>query len=371
MCSQVIVGRSDGTRPLEVLEREITALASQIHAATCRWLELVAEYDAREGWAQWGCKSCAHWVSWQCGIAPGPAREHVRVARRLGRLPLIRAAFGEGELSYSKVRALTRVDNVERESDLLDLARHTTASQLERLLRTYQGVVAAERAAAGGRPERWLRIDHDDDGAVLLRARLPAEEGALLVAALDAAREEAAAARDVPAGTPAGAGDAAEDLPAGTPSATLPEARADALVTIADAFTAGLQQTRTGGDRYQVLVHVDADSLSGTDDGGRCELDDGSPLAPETARRLACDASVVRLLERDGRPLSLGRKTRSIPPALRRALHARDRRCRFPGCGSRRHIDAHHIEHWAHGGRTELDNLVQLCGLCRRRHKPH
>ena len=177
MCSQLIEERSDGTRPLELLEREITALASQIHAATCRWLELVAEYDAREGWAQWGCRSCAHWVSWQCGIAPGPAREHVRVARRLWELPLMRAAFARGELSYSKVRALTRVENVEREQDLLDLARHATASQLERLLRAYRGVVAAERAAVGGRPERWLVVEHDDDGSVLLRGRFPAEEG--------------------------------------------------------------------------------------------------------------------------------------------------------------------------------------------------
>ena len=194
MCSQVIDVGSDGTaaRPLEVLEREITTLASQIHAATCRWLELVAEYDAREGWAQWGCRSCAHWVSWQCGIAPGPAREHVRVARRLGELPLIRAAFAEGELSFSKVRALTRVEKVEREADLLDLARHATASQLERLLRAYRGVVAAEQAARGGRAERWLAIDHDDDGSVLVRGRFPAEEGALIVAALQAAQDEAA-----------------------------------------------------------------------------------------------------------------------------------------------------------------------------------
>jgi len=139
MCSQVIDGGSDGTRPLEILEREITSLASQIHAATCRWLCLVAEYDAREGWAQWACRSCAHWVSWQCGIAPGAAREHVRVARRLRELPLVREAFAAGELSYSKVRALTRVENVEREAESVELARCATASQLERLLRAYRG----------------------------------------------------------------------------------------------------------------------------------------------------------------------------------------------------------------------------------------
>jgi hypothetical protein len=362
-----------------VLEREITTLASQIHAATCRWLALVAEYDAREGWAQWGCRSCAHWVAWQCGIAPGPAREHVRVARRLVELPLIRAAFAAGELSYSKVRALTRVENVRREQDLLDLARHATASQLERLLRAYRGVVAAERAAAGGEPERWLALDHADDGSLLLRGRLPAEEGALVMAALEAA-QDFLASQDVPAGTPAPAVDGSGDVPAGTPApaadgsggvpAGTPRrspgaARAEALVAVADAFLAGDsagRPARTGGDRYQVVVHADVATLAGEEHGGRCEFEDGSPLAIETARRLSCDASIVRLLERDGQPLRIGRKTRTIPPALRRALNARDRGCRFPGCGSRRFLDAHHIEHWAKGGATDLDNLLQLCG---------
>jgi hypothetical protein len=383
MCSQVILERSDGTKPLEVLEREITSLATQIHAATCRWLCLVGEYDAREGWAIWGAKTCAQWVALQCGIAPGSAREHVRVARRLRELPLIRAAFAEGELSYSKVRALTRVENVEREQDLLDLARHATASQLDRLLRAYRGVVAAERAAAGEPPERRIAFDHADDGSLLLRGRLPAEEGALVMAAIEAARDRLAQ-RDVPAGTsdsrgpdvPAGTrgdagedvpagmrGDAGEDVPAGTPRRGPGEARADALVALADAFLGGgPEAVRTGGDRYQVVVLADAAALSGEEPGGRCELDDGSPLAIETARRLACDASLVQMLERDGQPLRIGRKSRTIPPALRRALNARDRGCRFPGCGSRRFLDAHHIEHWADGGATDLDNLVHLCG---------
>jgi hypothetical protein len=374
MCSQVIDGRSDGTTPLELLEHEITSLATAIHAATCRWLGLVAEYDAREGWAQWGCKSCAQWVAWQCGIGPGVAREHVRVARRLGELPLIRAAFAEGELSYSKVRALTRVENVEREQDLLDLARHATASQLERLLRAYRGVLAAERGATGEPPERWIALDHADDGSVLLRGRLPAEEGALVLAALEAALARLAE-QDVPAGTrdgeeadvPAGTreGEVAA-VSAGTSPRSRAEARADALVAVADAFLAGASATgraaRTGGDRYQVVVHVDAGAMSGEEPGGRSELEDGSPLAVETVRRLACDASLVQLLERDGQPLKIGRKARTIPPALRRALNARDRGCRFPGCGSRRFLDAHHVEHWADGGSTDLDNLVQLCG---------
>ena len=94
---------------LERLETEIVELAAQIHAATCRWLGLVAEFDRREGWKAWGCRSCAHWVAWRCSLSDVAARDQVRVARRLEGLPLVRAAYAAGELSYSKVRALTRV----------------------------------------------------------------------------------------------------------------------------------------------------------------------------------------------------------------------------------------------------------------------
>jgi Domain of unknown function (DUF222)/HNH endonuclease len=108
------------------------------------------------------------------------------------------------------------------------------------------------------------------------------------------------------------------------------------------------------------VVHVDAATLAHDEDGA-CELEHGPALAPETARRLGCDASLVRILERDGRPLSIGRKTRALSPALKRALRSRDRTCRFPGCGQHRFLHAHHIWHWAQGGRTDLSNLIQLC----------
>ena len=317
------------------------------------------------------------------------AREHVRVARRLEELPLVREAFAEGRLSYSKVRALTRVDGIEREAELLELAQHASASQLDRLVRAYRGVVVAERAARGGRPERWLTWSHDDDGSLLVHGRLPAEEGALLVAALEAARQQLAAPPDAPAGaspgssdTPAGAFLGSSGTPAGaspapdppaeaspgwsdTPAEAAPpkagEARADALLLLADSLLATGAVDRSGGDRHQVVVHVDAPTLRAEGRGERCELEDGAPVAADTARRLACDAAIVPLLERAGRPVGVGRKTRSIPPALRRALAARDRGCRFPGCTARHFVDAHHIEHWADGGPTELANLVHLC----------
>jgi len=279
----------------------------------------------------------------------------------------VRAAFARGELSYSKVRAITRVEGLEREADMLSLARHATAAQLERLVRAHRGVLAVERAARGARAERWLTWDHDDDGSLLIHGRLPAEEGAVLIAALEAARDRMTAAS---AEAPTADDDELVDEPfeedpraasAEAPTTSAGEARADALLYMADALLAGSDGTRTGGDRYQVVVHVDTATLRAGERGATCELDDGMPLAAETARRLACDASLVRILERDGRPLSVGRKTRAIPPALRRALAARDRGCRFPGCTARHHIDAHHVEHWACGGETSLRNLVQLC----------
>jgi Domain of unknown function (DUF222) len=390
-------------RSLDALEREITQLASQISAATCRWLGLLAEFDHREGWAQWGARSCSHWVSWRCGISPAAAREHVRVARRLQELPLIRDAFAHGRLTYSKVRALTRIDGVEREQELLDLARHATAGQLERLVRAYRGVIATEQAAAGERPQRWLTWTHDDDGSLLLRARLPAEEGALVISALETARDQlrqpapdtdtavaegasveapdttttvapdepgmngAAAGHGAAAGNGAAAGDDADGsggergVSAEAAEPAVGEVRADALVLIADGFIAGQAGERTGGDRYQVVVHVDSATLRTRQRGELCELDATTPIAAETARRITCDASLVAMLEHAGQPLGVGRKTRSIPPTIRRALAARDRGCRFPGCNTHRHLHAHHIDHWADGGPTTLHNLIQLC----------
>jgi hypothetical protein len=353
--------------PLELLEREIGQLAAHIHAATARWLLLVAEYDRREGWAEWGCKSCAHWLSHTCGLAPCAAREHLRVARRLPGLPLIRAAFLRGELSYSKVRALTRVATAELDETLLEIARYATAAQLERTLRSYRAVVKRELSPdEQDHGDRYVVCEWDEDGSLLLRARLPAEEGALVVRALEAGRDSL---RGEPKpgsadSSPAEPSSEGQDVSA---EAEAPDASsAQALVLMAETVLDRGVAERCPAESYQVLVHVEAGTLAapGTDDeaaSGVCELDDGPLLDPETARRLACDASVVRILERDGRPLSVGRRTRSVPPALRRALQSRDRCCRFPGCAQRRHLHAHHIEHWAHGGATELSNLVHLC----------
>jgi Domain of unknown function (DUF222) len=143
--------------------------------------------------------------------------------------------------------------------------------------------------------------------------------------------------------------------------------RADALAMVAESFLHHGPATMSGGDRNQVVVHVSAETLR-HGSAGCCEIEDGPAMAAETVRRLACDASVVALIEdEDGEPLNVGRKTRTISSQLRRFLKVRDKGCRFPGCTHTRHVDAHHIKHWANGGETKPSNLVSLCGFHHRK----
>jgi hypothetical protein len=338
--------------PLERREHELVQLAAHINAGTCRWLELVAEFDRREGWSSSGCRSCSEWVAWQCGLDSRSAREHVRVARSLGELPRIHAAFASGRLSYSKVRALTRVAEPDSEDELLNLAEHATAAQLERIVRGLRRVSNAE--AAEIQANRHLSLWWESDGSLTIHGNLPPDDGALIEAALDAMHDRLRQERG---------------------SAEPPEPRsvtnADALAAVAEAALApehSPAECSSGAPKtvnHELVIHVDAGTL--TDDAsGRCRLEHGSAIAPETARRLACDSSIVPVIEAAGSTLSVGRKTRRIPPALARALRARDGTCRFPGYENERFGDAHHIVHWARGGETSLDNLVWLC---RRHHR--
>ena len=173
----------------------------------------------------------------------------------------------------------------------------------------------------------------------------------------------------VPAGTGGLAGVAAgeaEPAPAPEPADTPSQRRADALVRFAESWLAHGDRALAGGERQTLVVHVDAGSLV-ADRPGRSGLEDGPVLAAETVRRLGCDASLVAIVEDgQGRVLDVGRRTRSIPAAIGRALRARDGGCRYPGCTQQRFVEGHHIEHWAHGGATRLSNLVLLC---RRHHR--
>ncbi len=529
----------------------IAELSARIQAATHELLVLIREFDEQEGWD--GCLTCAHWLSWRAGLSPGAAREHVRVARALGDLPKLSDAMRRGKVSYSKVRAVTRVATPENEQTLLDVALAGTAAHVERIARAWRRIDRNVEQAEERRRDasRGLRTWVDEDGMVVVRGRLTPEVGAVLRRALEAACDQARRApasdgggEEEAAGAPARAEDEAAGAPAGAPAGveepTLAQRQADAIGTLAEAALAGGLDRGTAGDRYQVVLHVDAEALgerrdvpartsggaasgpapradggrvpAGTSggaapgaDGGRvpagtsggaapgAELrggndrvpagtsggvasgpvprgdrvpagtpaahgpGDGSPMrtetpsragrarhsrrrrmsgpcpgvwpatpasdtatsepttaasepsaararrssparcarrpptsastpsaAPaagrqtvldeaggihvsaETARRMACDAATVTMRHGPGGEiLDVGRRTRTISPALRRALAVRDRQCRFPGCGNLR-CDAHHLRHWADGGRTALDNLVLLC---RRHHR--
>ena len=157
--------------PTEWLEREIGELAAHIAAATCRWLGLVAEFDRRGAHEKWGFHSCGAWIAWRCALDPRSAREHVRVARALEDLPLLKESFGCGELSYSKVRAITRIATPETEAELVEMARLATAAQLERLVRGYRRSVSLESAEAAHRARR-LAYEWEEDGSLYVRGRL-------------------------------------------------------------------------------------------------------------------------------------------------------------------------------------------------------
>jgi hypothetical protein len=346
---------------------EIARLSAHIQAATYRLLELIRAFDASGGWHAEGFLTCAGWLSWRTGIAPGAAREKVRVARALGELPVLSAALERGQLSYSVARAITRVATPDNEAALVEGALHATAAQMERLV---AGLRVAERAELGEKErheERALWVIPEADGSWTLRGRLTPEVGALLCRALEAAGEALRGSEGFDGEEPAAA------------------RRADALGLVAESALAkgrvrgGEAPVSSRAERFQVVVHVSAETLSGQPAGGDADgnekapgvtdapwIEGGPHVSAETSRRLACDAAMVEMKhDPGGNALDVGRRRRTVPPALRRALDHRDRGCRFPGCVSR-FCDAHHITHWARGGATRLPNLVLLC---RRHHR--
>jgi hypothetical protein len=371
MCSLVIPPETGGDagfadQPLELIEREICELSAHMAVNMCHWLQLVGEFDARDGWAEWGVYSCAHWLSWRCSVALRAGREQVRVARCLRNLPLITAEFAAGRLSYSKVRAITRIATADNEEYLVMLGTHATGAQLEKIVSAYRGVLnATTEGARAAHARRHLYWAQDDDGSLLIQARLPADEGAVVMAALAQAdaTAQADAADECESERECSAEHSADDVwcSAEQQREPLSVRRADALVALARAQLASDQHEHAGPDPVELTVHVDVESLASEEIQERSELANGPAIAPETARRLGCDASLVRIIERDGSPLTVGRRTRSIPPALRRVLIDRDRQCRFPSCTHQRYLHAHHIQHWARGGPTNLNNLIHLC----------
>jgi len=341
---------------LRRLGDEIAELAAHLDAASARLLDLIRRFDAEGGWNT-GFRSCAEWLSWRTGLDLGAAREKVRVARALGNLPRLARALARGELSYAIIRALTRVATPETEERLLKVGRAGTAEHVERIVRGWRWMDRKTEIddTALQHKRRALHVYRSDDGTVIVRGRLAPEIGALLLRALDAARETLyqqarVAAAHVSAETPVDS-----DLP------SMEQQQADALALLAETALHHGIDPGAPGERYQVVVHVDAPVLADAEHPGQSVLEDGVRVSAETSQRLACDASrVVMRHDAEGNMLEVGARTRTIPPALRRALQHRDRGCRFPGCHAR-FGQGHHLRHWAHGGPTTLSNLVILC----------
>jgi hypothetical protein len=350
---------------LDRLGDEIAELSAHLEAATARLLDLIREFDERGGWNT-GFSSCAAWLSWRVGLDLGAARERVRVARVLATLPRLTQALASGELSYAKVRALTRVATPETEERLLAVGRAGTAWHVERIVRGWRRVdrIAEARETTVRHYSRALRVYQDEDGMVVVRGRLTPEAGAVLLQALAAARETLYQQRRK--SLDHGSDVSAETSPLEQQQPSLEHQQADALTLLAESALHHGVDSGAPGERYQVVVHVDAAVLEDPDAPGQSVLEDGVRVSAETSQRLACDASrVVMQHDRDGRVVEVAARTRTIPPALRRALHHRDRGCRFPGCMVRVG-EGHHIRHWAQGGPTTLSNLALLC---RRHHR--
>ncbi len=334
------------------LSERIAELAARITVARYELLTLVREFDRREGWVAEGFETGVDWLAWRIGVMPVTAREHLRVAYALEELPRTSAAMKRGLISYTKVREIARAGTPENEAALLEYALAGSAVKLRRMVLGWKRLGREDEVAAEEHRHRSRRLSVavDDEGMFVVRGRLEPEVGAVLMRALEAA------------------GDAAyrEEDPEARP--TPEQRRADAVGLMAErALAAGFGGAESGSraERFQVVVHTEAATLAGTGEAGRSELD-GVRVCPETSRRLACDAAVVPMVHGDGgKVLSVGRKTRTVPAHIRRALEERDRGCRYPGCGSR-FTDAHHVRHWADGGETSLANLVLLC---RRHHR--
>jgi hypothetical protein len=338
------------------IEEDFAELHRAVEQLEVERLRRLAEIERRRLHERDGFLSAAAWVVGRFRVAWGAAREHIRLARALDHMPETRAALDEGEVSMSAVRVLVAareasVEAFERcERQLVEAARIHSVSELVRVAAFWREAAVQEDAPGGEdrlRARRRLHASASLMGMVRVDGDLDPEIGESLLTALKAV---------IDAESRSGADD--DRTPA--------QKRADALGEICRQWLDLAERPTVAGERPHVTVTVDAAALGGRSDAG--ELDHAGPVGADAVRRLACDASVMRVVM-SGRsePLDVGRRTPDVPPSMRRAVTVRDRRCRFPGC-DRPHTwcDAHHVVHWADGGPTALSNLVLLC---RRHHR--
>ena len=377
---------------IDWLGEQLRTQAADAAAAEYRWLCHLEEFERVGGWAEQGARSCAAWLSWGCGMSPAMARDKVRVARALPGLPVVSARMASGELSYSKVRAITRVATPANEQLLVEQALEATAAHLEHIVRGLRSVDPDDDDADAQREFERRRVRTVwRDGQRALDVRLAADDFEVVMGVLHRIADELQ--RTPPAGADATTaaeqtGDrpvVADPVECATPREAL---LADALRIMAESYAATGPVAQRGDEAHLVVVNAQvaapvpepaetasAEAPAAAEDmiaaasawAARLGLANkptlnGTPVGDATALRLACDADVVTILtDQTSRVLGIGRRSAKVPPKLKRALKLRDGGCRFPGCTQSRFVDAHHIVHWEHGGPTDLANLVLLC----------
>jgi len=347
---KAVIQPTENLLPIDDLDKAIVGLSTRINAETYELLVLIRQFDERAGWLRWGLMNCTEWLQWRCDLGVSAAREKLRVAHAIKTLPTIAAAFSDGELSYSKVRAMTRVVGPHNEQEFVTFALQTTTVRVEERCRELRcGQADSVDIANRAFTNRSLRTQRNHEkGAMTITVELPIEMGEVLEKALDKARDDSQTGAEF-----------VDDLGPARRE-TWSARQADALFEMAKTYLSERgESSASSSENFLVTVHVDQSALSNGD--GR------SSLPIESVKRLCCDGKAVVLVEDDhGEPLSVGRKTRTVSTAIKRALKARDKGCAFPGCRHERFVDAHHIRHWSAGGETSLDNLMLLCS---RHHK--
>lgn len=361
---------------LRVLARRATTVQAEL-------LDALARFDEAEGWRVDGAKNCVRWMCSEMGVGRSLAYCQLHAARKLRELPILAALFREGELSWSKIQSLTRIATPEDERALAIMALDLDANAVQQICDDYrwgrsdssaQDDAERDRQRFERRSLTWSRLP---DGSLVVRTVLPPDMAANFLSCLEH-RESLEFAHE---------NDPGADGTTNLSQRTGPQRRADAVVAMAEAGLSAAGDNVSSADRFQVVVHVDADALDAcckTPVESSGDLDDSQPdaplplpvraaiagiggISPSTARRLACDGSLVTMIMRNGEPISVGRKTRRWSPAIRRAVMARDGGCTFPGCGATRNLDIHHVEGWALGGETSVATGTTLCRSCHTR----
>ncbi len=330
--------------PLERLEAELCTCSANLAAAEYRWFALLAEFDRRLGWQQWECHSCVAWMSWQLGLDARTAREKLRVAHALTVSPLISQQMRLGRLSYSKVRAITRIVEPANEKGLVDIALAGTTAHVERVVAGYRRALPPDNDASDEVQwlKRGLHVRHNVERTITLTITLPAPVGMEVLAAIDHLTPRAGVQPD-------------GERP------TLAARRADAVVAMAGAVLAATDdQLTTNRPRYLVHLHTSDDQQEAHPDGRDDTMVVG--VSDETAERLCCDADQETVThDHNDQVVAVSDRSSVIRGRLRRLVQLRDRTCRVPGCDHRARREIHHLHHRGNGGTDHIDNLLLVC----------